>query len=70
LLLEHGADVHANYDYALKWASHYGHTEIVKLLLEYGADVHVGNDYALRLASEKGHTEVVKLLKNAMKEQY
>ena len=32
LLLLEGANVHANNDQALKWASYYGHTEIVKLL--------------------------------------
>jgi ankyrin repeat protein len=49
-------------DYALKWASINGHTEIVKLLLEHGADVHAENDWALRWAYYYGHTEIVKLL--------
>jgi hypothetical protein len=62
LLLEKGADVHANNDEALRWASENGHLEVVKLLLENGADVHANNDEALRWASENGHLEVVKLL--------
>ena len=61
--LELGADVHANDDGALQWASGKGHVEVVKVLLGAGADVHAYNDEALRLASENGHVEVVKLLK-------
>jgi len=37
--LKHGADVHADDDRALRWAAHYGYTEIVKLLLDHGADI-------------------------------
>ena len=61
VLLEHGADVHADDDWALRWASYNGHTETVKVLLEHGADVHARDDYSLRLASDNGHTETVKL---------
>jgi ankyrin repeat protein len=64
-LLDAGADVHADNDRALQWASDKGHTEIVKLLLDAGADVHARDDYALRWASDNGHTEVVKLLLDA-----
>jgi len=32
LLIDEGADVHAASDYALHWASEYGHTEVVELL--------------------------------------
>jgi hypothetical protein len=62
LALENGADVHAENDSALRWASRYGHIEVVKLLLEHGADVHAENDSALQLASRYGHAEIVKLL--------
>ena len=61
-LLEHGANIHVDSDYALRAASAYGHIEIVKLLLEYKADIHADNDEALRWASENGHTEIVQLL--------
>jgi hypothetical protein len=61
-LLAAGADVHAENDRALRWASSNGHTEVVKILLAAGADVHAENDRALRWASESGHTEIVKLL--------
>ena len=40
VLLEHGADVHANNDGALRSASYKGHTETVKLfLIEYDMKV-------------------------------
>ena len=61
-LLAHGADVHANDDYALRWAAGSGHTDTVALLLAHGADVHARDDYALRRAAEYGHTDTVALL--------
>ncbi len=35
-LVEQGADVHAQEDKALREASNYGHTEVVKYLEEHG----------------------------------
>ena len=64
-LIELGADVHADNDYALRSASGNGRTEVVKLLLDAGANVHANNNYTLQWASYKGHTEVVKLLLDA-----
>ena len=55
-LIEAGASVHALNDYALRWASHDGHTEIVGLLIEAGASVHARDNDALRMASSKGHS--------------
>lgn len=63
-LLEAGADVHAQNDYALRLASEYGHTEVLELLLEAGANVHADNDQALRVAAYGGHTEIIRLLVN------
>jgi len=37
LLLEHGADVHADNEYALRVASDNAHADVVALLLEHGA---------------------------------
>ena len=34
-MIEHGADVHADDDFALRWAREMGHTEIVKLLEDW-----------------------------------
>ena len=65
MLLNAGADVHADDDEALRWASEYGYLKVVSLLLDAGANVHAKDDLALRLASEKGHVEVVYLLLNA-----
>jgi hypothetical protein len=62
LLLASGANVHAKYDFALRWAAWFGHTETVKVLLASGADVHAGNDAALRWAADHGHTETVRVL--------
>jgi len=61
-LIEEGADVHADNDYALRWASAYGEIEIVRVLLENGANVHAQEECALCWASNHGETEIVKLL--------
>ncbi|MEK0338404.1 MAG: ankyrin repeat domain-containing protein, partial [Nitrosopumilus sp.] len=60
--LEDGADVHVTNDYALRFASYYGHYDVVALLLDNGADVHNVKDFALRFASEYGHYDIVALL--------
>ena len=60
--LQHGADIYASYDYALRKAAEKGHTETVKVLLDSGARIHANDDSALYLAAWKGHTETVKLL--------
>ena len=62
LLLESGADVHAENNWALAWASANGHAAVAKLLLESGADVHARDDLALQWASGRGHMAVAKLL--------
>ena len=62
LLLDRGADIHAEDDQALLNAAENGNTEIVKLLLDRGADIHAVNDAALRYTAMKGRTETVKLL--------
>jgi len=61
-LIDIGAEVRMENDFALRWASRYGYVDIVKLLLDAGANVHAISDTALRWASYHGHTEVVKLL--------
>jgi hypothetical protein len=62
LLLESGAEVHAQNNYAIRWASFNDHLDVVKLLVESGAEVHAQNNYAIRCASFNGNLDVVKLL--------
>ena len=62
LLLNRGADVHANDDYALRLASGNGHTDVVQVLIQQGANVHAGGGEALLMASMVGHDAVVQLL--------
>ena len=60
-----GADIHAEDDVVLRWASSRGYFEIVKVLLDAGADVHVMDAWSLHWASKEGHIKVVKLLEQA-----
>jgi hypothetical protein len=62
LLIQRGADVHADKDAALRVAAQCGHAAAVQLLIQHGADVHANDDSALREASDSGHTAVVQLL--------
>ena len=64
LLIQVGADVTADDNYAIRSASEsrYCTTEMVKLLIQAGADVTADDNYAIRRASEYGRTEIVKLL--------
>ena len=62
-LLKKGFNPSLDDNYAIKWASEYGHIEIVKLLLaDKRVDPSDNNNLAIRWASYKGHLEVVKLL--------
>ena len=61
-LVENGADIHADYDYALRWSASNGHLDVVKYLIENGADIHALADYALRWSASNGHLDVVKYL--------
>ena len=62
LLLDYGADLHVDNDYALISAAGEGHLAIIKLLLYHGADLHANNDEALRWAATNGKLAVVELL--------
>ena len=61
-LVENGANIHADDDFALRWSSENGHLEVVKYLVENGADIQAEDNIALRLSAENGHLEVVKYL--------
>jgi len=61
-LISNGANIHADSDYAIRWASINGHSEVIQFLISNGADIHANNDFAIRWASIKGHLEVVQHL--------
>ena len=61
-LISMGANIKADNDYAVKWASKKGHLEVIKYLVSLGADIRADNDEAVRWASYYGHLEVVKYL--------
>ena len=63
LIEDYGANVRAENDLAVQWASGGGHLEVVKYLAEKcGANARAENDYAVQCASENEHLEVVKYL--------
>ncbi len=53
-------------EWAIKWASRYGHSEIVRMLLDVKAPIH---HYAIEWASRYGHVEIVKMLENHLKKE-
>ncbi len=58
-LVEHGADIHYNEEYALAIASRHGYIQVVKYLVEHGANVQAQNNQALRLANSFAYFDVV-----------
>ena len=63
LALERGADPSYVNNYAIRWASYYGHIEVVELLLKDSrVDPSDCNNTAILWASSNGHKEVVELL--------
>lgn len=69
-LVKSRADIHAEEDVALYWASIEGHSEVVKYLCEVGADIHACGDDALRSASLHGRLEVIEYLVEVYVERY
>jgi len=51
ILFENGADICAQDNMAICWASLYGHLEVVKFLFENGADIYTQNNYVIRHAA-------------------
>lgn len=62
VLLEHGANIHANDDAALFLAAENGHDEMVRFLVEQGANIHAKNDRALCWSAKNGHETIVEYL--------
>lgn len=63
--LEMGANVHADNDYALRWAASRGQLNIVQCLLAAGADLSANYGAPLRWAAKDGHVPVVLALRRA-----
>lgn len=63
-LIAEGVNIHAEYDYALRWYAKCGRLDLVKFLVDNGADPHAANNLALRFAKEENHKEVVDYLQN------
>jgi ankyrin repeat protein len=68
LLLDHGADVNAKFEFggtALQYATEKGHKDVCELLLDHGADVNEGNIYGqtpLHVAAYNNYTDLCLLL--------
>lgn len=62
LLLDPDVNIHTNNERALRWATEYGHLDVVKFLVENGANVHTTNSMPLRLAVLGGYLDIVKFL--------
>ena len=61
-LVEYGADITADDNYAIRWAANYGYFEIIKYLTENGADVTTLDNTAIRLAAYYGYLDIVQYL--------
>jgi len=61
-LIKNKADISAEDNQAVRWASFGGHLEVVKFLVENKADISARDNYAVRMASRFGHLGVVKFL--------
>ena len=68
--IEHGANVHAVNDLALRCAANNGHSDVVKYLIKHGANIHAVGDWALRYAAENGHLQVVNFLRQVASDKY
>jgi len=55
-------DVHADDDYAFRWAAGNGHLEVCKWLMQFNPDVHTNDEYAFRCAAINGYLEMCKWL--------
>jgi hypothetical protein len=64
LLVENGADVHANNDWAFRNAVTLGELTVVKYLVEKGCKLTSSNKNALEYAKQNGHTKVVDYLES------
>jgi ankyrin repeat protein len=61
-LVEHGANIHADNEFALCVSAMGGKLDAVKYLVECGADIHVNHDMALRFSIQNSHKDVMEYL--------
>lgn len=54
-LVENGADIHADNEYALRESASGGHLRVVEYLAQKGADIHADTDFAIRWSARNGH---------------
>jgi ankyrin repeat protein len=66
LLLDYGADVHYENDYALELAVDRNNLKIVKLLLSYGADPSANNFAVISVAKALNFTNILDCLNNKL----
>ena len=64
ILIQYGANIHVDDDYAIQLALYNEHIEVVKLLIECRANVHANNDHVIKLASHIGNFDLAILLIN------
>lgn len=62
LLIENGANVHADHECALVWACHANDARIVRLLLKNGANPEALHGLPMRIAVGSGNIEIVRAL--------
>lgn len=62
ILIDNGANIHANRSAAICLASYKSNIKVMKILLKAGIDIHTNNDEALRFACQDGYYDVVRLL--------
>lgn len=63
LIHEKNANIHSQYEFALREASRVGNIGIVKLLVEHGADVSAMNYEAVKISKEVGNSQIYDYLK-------
>jgi ankyrin repeat protein len=64
ILIENGANIHAQNEAAIRYSTNKNYFEIVKLLIINGADIHVNNDQIIRLFDGNKNVEMIKYLIN------
>ena len=62
VLIDNGADITAEDNYAVQRAAGNGYIETVRLLIEHGADITADYNLAVQLSAQNGETEMVKFL--------